>query len=95
MVKKMVFRFRCRTARCGDIVPEIIDLDNVPEVKQQTMERKERRDEFMQAQRQGYNDARVDSAASVSRNDPVIGQDGSVLASFPTMSLLQGARIMG
>jgi hypothetical protein len=30
-----------------DIVPEIIDLDSVPEVKQQTMEWKERCDEFM------------------------------------------------
>jgi len=31
--------------------------------------------------------------ATVSRNDPVIGQDGSVLASFPTMSQLHGTRV--
>jgi hypothetical protein len=30
-----------------DIEPEIIDLDSVPDVKQQTMDWKERRDEFM------------------------------------------------
>lgn len=30
-----------------DVVPEIIDLDSAPDVKQQTMEWKERRDEFM------------------------------------------------
>jgi hypothetical protein len=30
-----------------DIVPEIIDLDSEPEVKQQTMDWKERCDEFM------------------------------------------------
>lgn len=30
-----------------DIEPEIVDLDSVPEVKQQTMDWKERRDEFM------------------------------------------------
>jgi hypothetical protein len=29
------------------VVPEIVDLDSAPEVKQQTMEWKERRDEFM------------------------------------------------
>jgi hypothetical protein len=30
-----------------DVVPEIVELDSEPEMKQQTMDWKERRDEFM------------------------------------------------